>query len=53
MAKKAGKGEKFNEWDLKPFCVDCYDNLSLDVRKRLAKYMDIEKKVNDHQKRAM
>jgi hypothetical protein len=45
MADLAMKSGKFFEWDLKPFCKYCYDKIPLEIRKRIIKYLEIEKKV--------
>jgi hypothetical protein len=46
MSEVAIKASKFYEWDLKPFCKYCYDKIPLDTRKKLIKYMEIEKKAS-------
>ena len=37
-------GSKYLEWDTKIMCMKCYNDIPSDVRKKLLKYMDIEKK---------
>ncbi|RKP17823.1 hypothetical protein ROZALSC1DRAFT_15891 [Rozella allomycis CSF55] len=36
---------KFFNWDKKPLCSSCYDHIGLDIKNRLNKYNQIEKKV--------
>lgn len=38
-------GTKYQEWDMKPMCQECHDDLPRTVRKKLIEYADIEKKV--------
>ncbi|KAI9104817.1 hypothetical protein DFS34DRAFT_214499 [Phlyctochytrium arcticum] len=35
---------QFWEYDLKPFCKKCFDALPTDIRRRMAKFADMEKK---------
>ncbi|RKO89237.1 hypothetical protein BDK51DRAFT_11852, partial [Blyttiomyces helicus] len=34
----------FLDWDTKPYCRRCFEALAVDVRKRIARYGDIDKK---------
>lgn len=40
----AGTKMEFIDWDLKPFCKKCYEELPVEVRKRVGKDFELEKK---------